>query len=81
MGCGQSSEPTAIEPLGTDYKVTNNSHYILGNFYIFIAFVGHILQKCSRVIAYLVKSMYHIACNYIGIYWNMSESADVWTYI
>ena len=47
MGCGQSSEPTAIEPLGTDYKVTNNSHYILGNFYIFIAFVGHILQKCS----------------------------------
>ena len=46
MGCGQSSESTAIEPLGTDYKVKkkNNNHLgiLLGNSCITV-FLGHIL--------------------------------------
>ena len=43
MGCGQSSESTAIEPLGTDYKVKNNNHLgiLLGNSCITV-FLGHI---------------------------------------
>ena len=35
MGCGQSSESTAIEPLGTDYKVKKNNNHLgilLGQF-------------------------------------------------
>ena len=45
MGCGQSSESTAIEPLGTDYKVKKNNNHLgilLGNSCITV-FLGHIL--------------------------------------
>ena len=45
MGCGQSSESTAIEPLGTDYKVNKNNNHLgilLGNSCITV-FLGHIL--------------------------------------
>ena len=45
MGCGQSSESTAIEPLGADYKVkknNNNLGILLGNSCITV-FLGHIL--------------------------------------
>ena len=42
MGCGQSSESTAIEPLGTDYKVKKNNNHlgiflyyrVLGSYFI-----------------------------------------------
>ena len=40
MGCGQSSESTAIEPLGTDYKVKKNNNHL------------GILLPCSWVIFY-----------------------------